>query len=102
MTVDVNVKIAEKTDKDDDASDKSKNSSTIGLNLPKGIRGLKTATLDEARALERLRNENVCLLKEGRTPILVNWRSPERMVRYLGEVLAVQGFGSSARQRSKS
>jgi hypothetical protein len=94
VTVDVNVKIAEKADKEDDASDKMKSGSSIGLNLPKGIRSLKGATREEARALERLRNENLCLLKEGRTPIIINWRSPERMVRYLGEVLAAQDSGS--------
>lgn len=94
VAVDVTVKIGEKVDKDDDASDKSKDGVSIGLNFPKGVRGLTSASRIEMPHLERLRNESLCLLKEGRTPIIINWRSPERMVRYLGEVLAIQGFGS--------
>jgi hypothetical protein len=40
----------------------------------------------------------LCLLKEGKTPIIVIWRSPERMVRYLGDVLAAQTFGSGSKK----
>jgi hypothetical protein len=101
VAVDVTVKIGEKADKEDDASDKSKDGGSIGLNFPKGIRSLRSATLAEMRHLESLRNESLCLLKEGRTPIIINWRSPERMVRYLGEVLAAQDFGSAPMRRVK-
>ena len=95
VSVEVNVKIADKADKDDDGSDKAKDAgSTIGISLPRGLRNLKAAKPNEISALADLRNEYVCLLKEGKTPIVVSWRSPERMVRYLGEVLAVQKFGS--------
>jgi hypothetical protein len=98
VTVDVNVKIGEKADKDEDASDKSRNGGSIGLNLPKGIRSLREVTVHEAPYIERLRQASLCLLKEGKTPIIINWRSPERMVRYLGEVLAAQDFGSPPRK----
>ena len=66
VSVDVNVKIGEKAEKDDDASNKSKDGGSIGLNLPRGLRNLKSATLPELPALERLRYEHLCLLKEGR------------------------------------
>lgn len=98
VSVDVNVKITEKADKDDDGSDKAKDGGSIGLNLPRDLSKLKIASLDELAALEHLRYEHLCLLKEGKTPIIISWRSPERMVRYLGEVLAVQGFGSGERK----
>jgi hypothetical protein len=45
-------------------------------------------------ALDRLRNAQLCLLKLEKQPINIVWRSPERMVRYLGEVLAVQTYGA--------
>jgi hypothetical protein len=98
ISVEVNVKVAEKADKDDDASDKAKDGGSIGLNIPKGLRSLRAARPFEVPALAALRNQYLCLLKEGKTPIIINWRSAERMVRYLGEVLAVQGFGTGGRK----
>jgi hypothetical protein len=97
VAVEVNVKIADKADKDEDASDKAKDGGSIGLNLPKDLGKLKNIHIDELATLERLRNEHVCLLREGKTPIIINWRSPERMVRYLGDVLAAQAFGTAKR-----
>lgn len=43
-------------------------------------------------AVSSLRDKYLCLFKEGRNPISVVWRSPERMVRFLGDVLAVQTY----------
>jgi hypothetical protein len=94
VSVEVNVKIADKADKTDDGSDKANDGGFIGISLPKGLRNLKAAKLHEIAELSDLRNVYVCLLKEGKTPIVINWRSPERMVRYLGEVLAVQSSGA--------
>lgn len=99
VSVEVNVKVAEKADKDDDASDKSKDSGAIALNIPRVPSprfGFEPSR--EISALAELRNKNLCILKEGKVPIIIVWRSPERMVRYLGEVLAVQAFGSGARK----
>jgi hypothetical protein len=92
VSVDVNVKIAEKADKDDDGSGKDVGS--IGLNFPRGLGNLRSIGISELPHLEALRNEHACLQKEGKTPIIIGWRSPERMVRYLGDVVAAQGFGS--------
>ena len=94
ISVEVNVKIADKTDKADDGSDKANDGGSIGISIPRGLRNLRAAKQHEISELVDLRNEYVCLLKEGKTPIVINWRSPERMVRYLGEVLAIQKFGS--------
>jgi hypothetical protein len=94
VSVDVNVKIAEKADKDDDGADKGKDAGSIGLNFPRGLGNLRSIGINELPTLEALRNEHACLLKEGKTPIIIGWRSPERMVRYLGDVVAAQGFGS--------
>lgn len=99
VSVEVNVKVAEKADKDDDASDKSKDGSAIALNIPR-VPPPKFGFVPtrETSALAALRNKNLCILKEGKLPIIVVWRSPERMVRYLGEVLAAQAFGSGAKK----
>jgi hypothetical protein len=94
VSVEVNVKVADKADKGDDGSDKGKDAGSIGISLPRGLRNLRAAKPSEIPDLADLRNEYVCLVKEGKTPIVITWRSPERMVRYLGEVLAVQNFGS--------
>jgi hypothetical protein len=88
VSVDVNVKL-EKADKEDD--DKAKEGGSIALNIPRGL-GL-FLRVDEFHYFDSLRNEHLCLLKEGKTPIRIGWRSPERMVRYLGDVLAVQTLG---------
>src|SRR5262249_48087423 len=98
VSVEVNVKVADKADKADDAPDKGKDAGSIGISLPRGLRNLRAAKASEIPDLADLRNEYVCLVKEGKTPIVITWRSPERMVRYLGEVLAVQDFGSGGRK----
>lgn len=92
ISVDVNVKVGEKREKDDD--DRTKESGgAIGLVIPKGARGGRVTEIQELSALDQLRSEQLCILKEGRKPIDILYRSPERMVRYLGEVVAVQSFG---------
>ena len=117
VSVDVNVKIAEKGEKDQDAD--GEKGGTIGLNIPRDLNIIPRKIAKDARTPARTREElmeeyqeiigehqerikrlgelrhiNVCLLKEGRTPITVIWRSPERMVRYLGDVVAVQIFSA--------
>lgn len=94
VSVEVNVKVAEKADKDDDASDKAKDGGSIGLNLPRSLGALRGLHPVEVKALADLRNNYICLLREGKSPIIIGWRSPERMVRYLGEIAAVQGYGT--------
>lgn len=94
VSVEVAVKVSEKREKDDDDSSRSKErGGSIGLNIPKGARdSLGLLDINELAALARLRNEQLCILKEQRKPIDISYRSPERMVRYLGDVVAVQSF----------
>jgi hypothetical protein len=91
MSVDiaVNLKVAEKGDKDKEDEDKDRDS-FIALNIPKLREFLNTT---EFPKFDRLRNTHLCLLKMGKKPLEIGWRSPERMVRYLGEVVAVHTLG---------
>jgi hypothetical protein len=97
VDIGVNLKIADKGEKDDEASDKAKNGGFIGLNIPKGPRA-GVFDIRELGKLGNLRNEYLCLLKEGKRPIIFVWRSPERMVRYLGDVVALQTFADGDRK----
>jgi len=97
VSVEVNVKIAEKADKDAEASDKENEGGSIGLVIPRNLAPRNDPPPRAFAALDRLRNEHLCILREGKTPIIISWRSPERMVRYLGDVLAAQAFGARKR-----
>jgi hypothetical protein len=92
VDIGVNLKVSERGEKDRDDDEKSKNS-FIGLNIPRGL-GRVVANPAEFAALDRLRIEHLCLLREARTPVRFTWRSPERMVRYLGDILAVHTLGA--------
>ena len=97
LAVDVSVKLDKGGEKDEDG-DKGRDSTHIGLNIPRGLGpGGRSANILEFPALHKLRNEYLCLLKEDKKPIRMEFRSPERMVRYLGEVLAVWMFGTGQR-----
>jgi hypothetical protein len=89
----VKIKIIEKSEKD---RKKDEDEPVILLNIPKAL-SRYIASPNEAHQLERLRNEQLCIRKWEKTPIRISWRSPERMVRYLGEVLAAQEFGPGKR-----
>jgi len=97
VSVEVNVKIADKADKDDSGDDKAKDSGSIAIVIPRNLAPRTDRPHPAFGDLDRLRNEHLCLLREGKTPIIISWRSPERMVRYLGDVLAAQAFGGARR-----
>jgi hypothetical protein len=93
VDIGVNLKVSEKKSDKNEKSDEDVKK-PMGLNIPKGLSSfLKLKNFKEAHALDRLRNTQVCLLKVGKKPISIVWRSPERMVRYLGEVLAAHTLG---------
>lgn len=97
VDIGVNVKVAEK--KDEEESDKKAPEQHILINIPRNLGPTRLdSVVKEYARLDRLRNEQLCLLKEGKSPISVVWRSPERMVRYLGDVLAVHTLGAGEKR----
>jgi hypothetical protein len=92
LAVDVRVTL-DKGEKDEDADKEKKSDTSIGLNIPRGLSGeRRQETIDEYPSIDKLRNEYLCLVREGKTPIAITLRSPERMVRFLGDVLAAQSL----------
>jgi hypothetical protein len=96
VDIGVNLKIADKDKGERDEDDKGKEE-FVAINIPKDLLGLITDR-GEAYALNRLRDKQLCLLKVDKRPLRVGWRSPERMVRFLGDVLAVQAFEAGDRR----
>jgi hypothetical protein len=95
VDIGVNLKVSDKAEKDK-KKDEDEQEPVILLNIPKAL-SRHVSSPREANALDRLRNRQLCMRKEGRIPLRIAWRSPERMVRYLGEVLAAQEFGPGKR-----
>jgi hypothetical protein len=95
VDIGVNLKVSDKAEKDK-KKDEDEREPVILLNIPKALSRYITSP-KEAHELDRLRNQQLCIRKWEKTPIRISWRSPERMVRYLGEVLAAQEFGPGKR-----
>jgi hypothetical protein len=94
LSVDLRVTL-DKGDKDEDVDKEKRSDTSIGLNIPRGLSGeRRSETIEEYPSLDRLRSEYLCLVREGKTPIAITLRSPERMVRFLGDVLAAQSLES--------